>query len=278
VKIELCFCTLKFVGVLQIVHARIQGLLTKIGRCSLNEDASNFVKLFSKGSSDVAKASRSYKARSLGFVSIVGLVCAFGGYYAGKNNGTIREKFASFVSPAKIAATAPQPEKSAPEMKHADAVKQTDKVELTRLAKIAVEPKSPKPSMPKTEEIEPSLLSVSLLGKDVVQGGQGAADNKHKITLSVAFENLAGKPIRAFEGVLKFTDSRDNKLYSSKIAVSKLIAEGAALAWDEQLDLDKLDETGKRLLAEDQENLKAVFQVKKLFFVDGTVKKYRARG
>jgi hypothetical protein len=243
-------------------------------RCSVNEDASNFVKLFSKGSSDVAKASRPSKARSLGFVSIVGLVCAVGGYYVGKNIGTIKEKFASFVSTATAAATAPQAEKSAPEVKHADALKHADKVELTRLAKIAVEPKSSTPSTRKTEDNEPSLLGVSLLGKEVAQGGEEAADHKHKIKLSVAFENLAGKPIRAFEGVLRFTDSHDNKLYSSKIAVSKMIAEGGTLAWDELLDLGKLDDLGKRLLVDDQENLKAVFQVKKLFFVDGTVKKY----
>jgi hypothetical protein len=40
----------------------------------------------------------------------------------------------------------------------------------------------------------------------------------------------------------------------------------------------KLDDKGKRLLGEDRENLKAVFQVKKVFFVDGTVKTYGLRG
>jgi hypothetical protein len=57
-----------------------------------------------------------------------------------------------------------------------------------------------------------------------------------------------------------------------------MISQEARLKWDEHLDVGKLDDKGKRLLGEDRENLKAVFQVKKVFFVDGTVKTYGLRG
>jgi len=60
--------------------------------------------------------------------------------------------------------------------------------------------------------------------------------------------------------------------------VSALIAQGTSLKWDEHLDAGKLDDQDKRLLGEDRENLKAAFQVKKVFFVDGTVRTYGLRG
>jgi hypothetical protein len=92
------------------------------------------------------------------------------------------------------------------------------------------------------------------------------------------FENLAGKAIRAFEGVMKLTDQQDRAVYSSKIAVSALISGGGAIRWDEQIDAGKLDDKGRRLVSEDRENLKAVFLVKKVFFADGSVRTFDARG
>jgi hypothetical protein len=227
-----------------------------------------------------AKAIRPSKVRAVGLACVVGLTCAAGVYYAGKRSGKIEEKIASLISSARTPTVASQPPKPAPEMKRAEpqAVKQADKVELTHLVKIVAARKPSATSAPKTEEKEHPPLGVSLLdNKDASQPAAEGDDNRNKATLSVGFENLAGKPIRAFEGILKFTDQLDNKIYSSKIAVSKLISNGASFNWDEHLDTSKLDDTGKRLLGEDRANLKAVFEVKKVFFVDGTVKKYGMR-
>jgi len=94
------------------------------------------------------------------------------------------------------------------------------------------------------------------------------------VTLSLNFENLAGKPIRAFEGVMKLSDQQDVNIYSSTISVSALISEGGALHWDQHVDARKLEGKGKRLVSEDKTNLRAVFLLKKVFFVDGSVQKY----
>ncbi|MCX7900119.1 MAG: hypothetical protein N2444_08580, partial [Methylocystis sp.] len=95
-----------------------------------------------------------------------------------------------------------------------------------------------------------------------------------RIRLSVNFENRTGKPIRAFEGVLKFTDDQDHSLFSSRISVSALIANGGKLQWDERVDPEKLDAKGRKLVDADKENLKAVFAAKKVFFVDGSVQRF----
>ncbi len=231
-----------------------------------------------------AKGARPSKVRLVGLACALGITCAASGYYVGKNNGKIEDKISALRSSVKtgtvpLLPAKPTPE-TAPEPKHveAHAVKPTDKVELARLIKTSAEPKTSATPAAGTEEKEQPPLSMTLLEKDAFQASAEGQDNPKKMTLSVAFENLAGKPIRAFEGVLRFTDRLDKKIYSSKISVSAMISEGASLKWDEHLDAGKLDDKGKRLLGEDRENLKAVFQVKKVFFVDGTVKTYGLRG
>jgi hypothetical protein len=231
-----------------------------------------------------AKAARPSKVRSVGSACVLATICAAGGYYVVKKNVKIEDNIASLMSPVKKATVPPPSTKPAPETtpepKHvaARAVKPTDKVRLARLIKTAAEPIPVATSTTGTEDKEQPPLSITLLEKDAFQAAAEGQDNPNKVTLSVDFENLAGKPIRAFEGTLKFTDQLDKKIYSSKISVSAMISQGASLKWDEHLDAGKLDDKGKRLLGEDRENLKAVFQVKKVFFVDGTVKTYGLRG
>lgn len=117
---------------------------------------------------------------------------------------------------------------------------------------------------------QPAPLAFALLDRAVSQ----SPDDGERVTLSLNFENLAGKPIRAFEGVVKLTDPQDNSIYSSTISVSALISEGGALHWDQHVDARKLDGKSKRLVSEDKTNLRAVFLLKKVFFVDGSVQKY----
>lgn len=247
------------------------------------------------------KAQSSKPSASAGLaIAIVGLACAGGGYYAGKNSDAIEPRIAALIGSDKAAAPAA---KSSPEPKAAEApraVKSTDKAELARLLKgdaksesrsaEAKEPRPPadiptppaKPELAKADdaaapapaaarrEEQPAPLAFALLDRDVAQ----SAENGEQVTLALNFENLAGKPIRAFEGVVKVSDQQDNAIYSTKISVSALIAENGALRWDQHVDARKLDEKGKRLLAEDKSNLRAVFLLKKIFFVDGSVQKY----
>jgi hypothetical protein len=120
------------------------------------------------------------------------------------------------------------------------------------------------------QHAQPAPLAFALLDREVSQN----PFEQEQVTLSLNFENLAGKPIRAFEGVVKFTDPNDNNIYSSAISVSALISEGGALRWDQHVDPRKLVGKSRRLISEDKANLRAVFLLKKVFFVDGSVQKY----
>lgn len=114
----------------------------------------------------------------------------------------------------------------------------------------------------------PAPLAFSLVDRDL------SLLDPDRATLALNFENLAGKPIRAFEGVVKYTDLQDHAVYSAPVSVSALIPEGGALRWEQHVETARLDEKGRRLLSEEVANLKAVFLVKKVFFVDGAVQKY----
>lgn len=244
------------------------------------------------------KKPQSSKRSSVGLVVAVGLACGAAGYVLGKNSASVERSVSALVSAEKPAA---------PEQKRAEApgaIKPAEKSELARLLKKPAEPKGAaedipmppaKPDLavrgepPKLEDAEPASLrptpvqpdfphppapiAFTFLNKEISQSGDAGA----RVTLSLNFENLAGKAIRAFEGVMKVTDQQNRNLYSTKIAVSALISEGGAIRWDEQIDAGKLDDKGRRLVSEDRDNLKAVFLVKKVFFADGSVRSFDAR-
>ncbi len=147
------------------------------------------------------KKSQSSKGSPAALVVAVGLACAGGGYYAGKNGAVVEQSVAALAFPEKADASASQPAKSAPELKRVaeapHAVKPTDKADLARLLKGAdaksAEAKTPEPKIAAAEVPRPPAkpelneapppLGVALLAKDAPQGGE--ADGK--ITLSVGF-------------------------------------------------------------------------------------------
>jgi hypothetical protein len=270
---------------------------------------------FRSGSAAMAKKnSQTKKAPPSGFASTkgalvaVGLLCAAAGYVAGMKSETIESRVAALTSREKADAPAPQPSKTAAESKRAESptIKAADKGELIRKTRAAepkpIEPKSVEarseaiPTPPAKPELggaaaetaapakidavksafaePPPPIAFALVDREVTQN----LIDGEKVTLAVNFENLAGKPIRAFEGVMNVADQQDHPLFSSRISVSALISEGGALRWEQQVDAKKLGEKGRRLVSEDKENLKAVFLVKKVFFVDGSVQKYGAKG
>jgi hypothetical protein len=259
--------------------------------------STKFLPINSKSESGVAKKkSQPSKTPLVGAVVGIGLACAGAGFFAGKNSATISRSVATLTGSEK--AEAPAKAAVEPRRAEAHAVKQADRAELAHIAKAAepkaaetksAEPRTATPEIPvppakpeiaKPADVKPDIgeqappIAFALVDREVSQ----SVEEGEKVTFSLNFENLSGKPIRAFEGVVKLTDQRDNPIFSSKISVSALISEGGALHWDQHVDARKLDAKGKRIVSEDKENLKAVFLVKRVFFVDGSVQKYGAKG
>ncbi len=147
---------------------------------------------------------------------MVAIGCAAGGYYLNRGDGKIKANKVALVRPVKSMPAARPPATSALRRKAEPItarhdVQAADKAELKRLIATASGPKAAGDAFAKTKHRPP--LSISLVREDFQLGGQWP-EARNQITLAVAFENHARKPIRAFEGVLQLTDGEDKGIYS----------------------------------------------------------------
>ena len=127
------------------------------------------------------------------------------------------------------------------------------------------EPKTPAKDQP----IVVSLIKKGFSPKDIYNGKYDEG-----VTITVSFDNRTGKEIRAFDGVLQFTDLLDNRIIGSRVEINESIAVGSALNWEGLLDYNHFMSEHQRLRSEPKENLKISFHVGKILFTDGTTKEY----
>jgi hypothetical protein len=138
---------------------------------------------------------------------------------------------------------------------------------------------SSKDSPAKKEEYNPEKkrqapFSVSLEKKGFMESNYRAGIPSDAITFTVAFNNLTGKNIRAFDGQLTFTDLLDNKVLGASLAINDPVSAGTVIKWDGQLDFNQFIDRHQRLRSAEKENLKIVFEAKKILFEDGSVEEY----
>lgn len=127
------------------------------------------------------------------------------------------------------------------------------------------QPKAPAEDQP----IVVSLIKKGFSPKDIYNG-----KFDDEITITVSFDNRTGKEVRAFDGVLQFTDLLDNRIIGSRVEINKSIAVGSALSWEGALDYNQFMSEHQRLRSEQRDNLKVSFHVGKILFADGTTKEY----
>jgi hypothetical protein len=124
-----------------------------------------------------------------------------------------------------------------------------------------------------TEKLsEPPAFKVVLREKNYRQDNERLFQNV--ITFALAFTNITGKDIRAFDGVIRFTDLLDNEIYSSQVAVNEPVASGATLEWTGSMHYNKYIDSHQHLKNETYENLKVYFKARKILFADGTTKEF----
>lgn len=129
-------------------------------------------------------------------------------------------------------------------------------------------PKPPdRPAKPVTV---PSPITVSLISKGFVKGEYG----DDKITLDLLFENSTGADVRAFDGVVEFTDLLGNEILSSKIAINDPASAGAKLSWQGTINFNQFIQRHKEFASAEQQNIKTSFRLTKVLFADGTMKTY----
>ncbi|QEY73222.1 hypothetical protein [Pseudomonas denitrificans (nom. rej.)] len=135
---------------------------------------------------------------------------------------------------------------------------------------------SGKPDAPKSAdrpakpESLPSPITVSLISKGFVKGEYG----DDKITLDLLFANSTGADVRAFDGVVEFTDLLGNEILSSKIAINDPVAVDAKLSWQGTINFNQFIQRHKDFANAEPQNIKTSFRLTKVLFADGTMKAY----
>ena len=132
-------------------------------------------------------------------------------------------------------------------------------------------PQRPTSPAAKTED---QPLVVALLKKDFspkdIHNGKYEAD----VTFTIQFSNETKSDIRAFDGILEFTDLLGNSIIASKVEINERVVAGQTLAWDGALEYNQFMDDHQRLRSEPMENLKISFRTHKVLFADGTTTNY----
>ena len=120
----------------------------------------------------------------------------------------------------------------------------------------------------------PPPLQIALVSKGFKASNIQAGDFEDDITIQVAITNVLDKDIRAFDGVVTFTDLLDNEILSSKIAINEPLKAGSVLSWKGAIKYNKFMDAHQHLRNEEQKNLKVRFATRKILFADGSAKEY----
>ncbi|SJM95333.1 conserved hypothetical protein [Crenothrix polyspora] len=120
----------------------------------------------------------------------------------------------------------------------------------------------------KTKEMSP--VSVVLIKKGFRGSNDQAGIYDEAITFAVSFTNITGKDIRAFDGVLSFSDLLDNNILSLSLAINDPVKADYTLESSGQISYNQFMDSHKRLRNENQANLKITFNTHKILFADGT--------
>ena len=77
--------------------------------------------------------------------------------------------------------------------------------------------------------------------------------------------------MRAFDGVLRFTDLLGNDISRVNIAVNESVGKGKELSWYGSVDYNQFMDSDQRLRNIENENLKVIFTVRKILYADGRI-------
>ena len=135
---------------------------------------------------------------------------------------------------------------------------------------------APQPNAPQASAESKDLtpLNITLVSKGFKDKNIQAGDFEDDITFSLAIKNIAERDIRAFDGVLTFTDLLDNEIMSLKLAINEPVRAGTTLNWKGAIKYNQFMDANQRLRSARQENLKLKFTPRKFLFKDGSVEEY----
>ncbi|WAC45577.1 hypothetical protein OU997_05240 [Pseudomonas sp. SL4(2022)] len=118
--------------------------------------------------------------------------------------------------------------------------------------------------------VEPGPVSASFIRKSYRDDGSG----QDSIDIVLDFTNTGPVDIRAFDGVLQFTDLLGNKILDSKVAVNDLVAAGKILSWQGSIDYNQYIDRHKNFRFADEGSIKLNFVLNKVLYADGRLQEY----
>src|SRR5262249_46598282 len=121
---------------------------------------------------------------------------------------------------------------------------------------------------------EPAPLDLVLRSKGFKDRNIHEGEFQTYVTLEISVKNITDKDIRAFDGVLTFTDLLDNEILSIRLAINDQVRAGATLNWKGGFEYNQFKDDHQRLRSAKKENLKLKFAPRKVLFADGSSKEY----
>jgi len=126
------------------------------------------------------------------------------------------------------------------------------------------------PVKPLQKALAPGVVSAAFIRKDFTEGeyGQGTID------IVLDFKNDSQEDIRAFDGVLHFTDLLGNEIIDSNVAVNDPVKSGKILSWIGGIKYNKFIDRHNSFRFAEEGNIKLSFELKKVLYADGRLQEY----
>lgn len=122
--------------------------------------------------------------------------------------------------------------------------------------------------------LESSPVLIRLTKKGFTPEDFEAGRPNDTVTFVLMITNNSNKDIRAFDGVVTFTDLLDNEILSSKLAINDPVPSGKTIEWDGGLQYNQFMESHQRFRSAELENIKLRFAPRKILYTDGSEKDY----
>jgi hypothetical protein len=113
-------------------------------------------------------------------------------------------------------------------------------------------------------------VSLTVFDKGFVPSNPSAGRFDDYITVKTAYENKSGKDIRAFRGVVRFTDLFDKQIYATAITIDDPLPAGQKGTWNGVIDYNQFDDDDRALRNAEMQNMKIVWQPRSILFADGS--------
>lgn len=130
------------------------------------------------------------------------------------------------------------------------------------------ESKAPSESKPSNQK----TLGVSLIRKGYRDFDMDIGNKA--VTFALSFTNTLGKSIRAFDGLLVFSDLLDNPIKKLNLSYTKPINSNEAVTWEGEMDYNQFIDSDRALRSKDVSDLKVKLILRKVLYADGTTEEF----